>query len=517
MLEQGEHASTLSSVYTWGCYDRQNPLTIDYIARLGGIPRPGLTQPFTYCDLGCGNGVSINTFASNMPQGQFYGIDINPKHIANAKELSTQGKLTNTHFVESSFYDLLKEDLPQFDYIAIHGVYGWVNQAVKQDILNIIKKFIKPNGLVYISYNAMPGSSHVHPIQKLIKTCDTFVTGKNEIERTQNSVNLLKVLMNDSSAYFTIPNVKERASSIIQHDLSYVAHEYLVDDWVPLYFPEVAQALNTIEMSFAGEVFTAQKNWMNNISEELTQMMKSLPSDELRELFQDYQINRSFRCDIYANNTIERITDKTAKAHLLNDLYVLNTPIVNWDAGKLDYATQETFLPKFTDDLVEITKIGNNTIGEIAALPIFNQYDYLDVIYAITQMISARTLRNTLAPAAGINTNAKDQAVILSHFNQHAIKWGLENKILLPLASPVLGTAMSYPVMDLALLYSLSSCQADNLLENAEKLFDSLGIELQKDGKNVTKGYERSKVLNECLIAYQQHALPHLHNIGIVQ
>ena len=47
--------------------------------------------------------------------------------------------------------------LPMFDYVTLHGVYSWVGTTVRADIVRFLRRYLKPGGAVYLSYNAMPG------------------------------------------------------------------------------------------------------------------------------------------------------------------------------------------------------------------------------------------------------------------------------------------------------------------------------------------------------------------------
>ncbi len=48
----------LDLLYTTYYFAQQSPTVLDYAARLHGAKGCDLSQPFTYCDLGCGNGLT---------------------------------------------------------------------------------------------------------------------------------------------------------------------------------------------------------------------------------------------------------------------------------------------------------------------------------------------------------------------------------------------------------------------------------------------------------------------------
>lgn len=51
-----------------------------------GFEIPNMHKPFTYCELGCGSGFSLLTYAAANPHGFFIGVDFNTHHIVEAKE-----------------------------------------------------------------------------------------------------------------------------------------------------------------------------------------------------------------------------------------------------------------------------------------------------------------------------------------------------------------------------------------------------------------------------------------------
>src|SRR5262245_53264989 len=77
--------------YTDGYYVELAPVHLNYVALLNGCsPRP-IDRPFNYLELGCGNGHTVTLLAAAYPQAKFYGVDINPAHVATARRWAEQG------------------------------------------------------------------------------------------------------------------------------------------------------------------------------------------------------------------------------------------------------------------------------------------------------------------------------------------------------------------------------------------------------------------------------------------
>ncbi len=118
--------------------------------------------------MACGQGFTTNILAATYPHAQFYANDFNPSHIATARDLAAKAGMKNILFFDDSFEEFLERDLPQFDFISLHGIYSWITARNRQAIVDFIRRNLKVGGLVYISYNALPGWSAAMPMQALM-------------------------------------------------------------------------------------------------------------------------------------------------------------------------------------------------------------------------------------------------------------------------------------------------------------------------------------------------------------
>src|SRR5688500_5630257 len=154
--------------YTDGYYAELSPAHLNYIAILNRCaPRP-LDRPFTYCELGCGNGHTVTMLAAAYPQGQFYGCDFNPAHVSKARRWAEAAGIKNLTILEASFQEMVEMDLPDFDFITFHGIYSWISEPNRRAMQDVVARHLQPGGLVYNSYNGMPGWAGQAPLQRLM-------------------------------------------------------------------------------------------------------------------------------------------------------------------------------------------------------------------------------------------------------------------------------------------------------------------------------------------------------------
>src|SRR5512135_3090175 len=148
--------------YTHGYYRETSPCMMDFILLLKSYEPPSRGQ-MRYLELGYGQGLSANIHAAAVP-GQFFGTDFNPAHAANAQSLARVSEAP-VRFFDDSFSELLENnDLPTFDYIALHGIWSWVTDETRTAIVDIIRRRLKVGGVVYMSYNTLPGWATAMPL-----------------------------------------------------------------------------------------------------------------------------------------------------------------------------------------------------------------------------------------------------------------------------------------------------------------------------------------------------------------
>ena len=144
----------------------------------------------------------------------------------------------NAHFSDESFEDLAhRDDLPQMDYIVLHGIWSWVSDANRRNIVEIIRKRLKVGGAVYMSYNTLPGWAVAMPLRQLM-TLHAGSAGSDVqgvVARIDASIGFVGKLADAGARYFNAnPAAKPRLDAIAGQNRHYVAHEYFNRDWAPI-------------------------------------------------------------------------------------------------------------------------------------------------------------------------------------------------------------------------------------------------------------------------------------------
>ncbi len=361
--------------YLPGLYVEQAPGHMVLACLVNGIAPPDLSQGFTYCELGCGQGVTANVVAASNPAAHVVAVDFNPAHIARARAAAAAAGLTNVEFLELSFEEMLdpqRASLPDFDVVTLHGVWSWISPEHRADITAFLARRVKPGGLVSVSYNSMPGWTAILPLQRLLIEHAALHHGRSDTQILQ-SLDFAEQLLAAGSGVLGSTALFEQ----LRHGSSkhageeravYLAHEYLNANWHPLYHMDTARELGKAKLNYVGSA-TLTENFpdlMFNPAQR--EILASVPAGSFRETLRDYLVTRPFRRDIYVRGA-RMLADAERDAQLRDFGLALSVPAtdtktsIDVPAGKAQLEERH-YRPVF-----EALAQRPHTLGELVDLP----------------------------------------------------------------------------------------------------------------------------------------------------
>jgi SAM-dependent methyltransferase len=276
-----------------------SPAWLNYVAALHGVaPRP-LDRPFSYLELGCGFGTSSVVNAATFPHGSFHACDLNDAHIDRARAYAARLGLDNIQLHARTFAALLDAPLPQFDFIALHGVYSWVDAPTREVIRRLIARLLLPGGLVYVSYNALPGWAHELPLRKLLVEFAAAFEG-TAADRSAAAALQVNTLSGAALRYFTAnPGTKSAVDAYTRGEGHYLAHEFMNAAWEPFYGVDVADEFAQIGLKPAGSATLADNHLPLIVDAKAAEAISSLPTPRQQQLAIDFATNQRFRRDVF--------------------------------------------------------------------------------------------------------------------------------------------------------------------------------------------------------------------------
>ena len=150
--------------YTYGYYTELNPLRLRLPLLAAGIVFPEID---TACELGFGQGMSIGMHAAASGR-RWYGTDFNPAQAGFAQEMAAASGAQAYLFDQAFAEFCARNDLPDFDYIGLHGIWSWISDENRALIADFIRRRLKVGGVLYISYNTQPGWTAMLPMRELL-------------------------------------------------------------------------------------------------------------------------------------------------------------------------------------------------------------------------------------------------------------------------------------------------------------------------------------------------------------
>lgn len=498
--------------YTWGYYGEMNPLLLNYVCALGRFVPPRLDDEFTVCELGCGHGVSANIHALLHPQGQFTGIDIAEGHIVNARELATEAGLSNAHFERFDITTMDQDALAPMDYIALHGVYSWVDAETRYAICRLIKDKLKPGGMVYLSYNAMPGWSALLPLRQLMHAHAADIDD-NPVEKARRSLAHLQSLKQQKVGFFEDnPLARSFVDEMSEQAIEYVAHEFFGADATPFYFTDVESDMAAIGLRIVGSA-DVHLNFIDLAApQEFHEMLRAATSRREFESTGDFIRNQRFRRDLYIKDPAI-LSEEEQQAYL--SAIPFGTSCVASDFHRTARFNEVELA--YREDVFEalIRRLCNSadTIAELKDEQAFAPYNPAILIDAVKFL----TANRQLLPFARPTHAANDSALAATRFELSAplnlamFKRGLFNWPNVPLASPNAGIGFEVSTSDALFTVCTAEAPADMVTEWASQRIAESDWELGEDGGNV------GATLSAAFAAFRKNRLPKLIELGILE
>ncbi len=470
------------------------PQQLNYACWRNGVEPIALDQPFTYFELGCGHGFTSTVLAAVHPLGRFYANDFMPSHIANAQRLVDMAGLSNLQLLENSFDELAhgQVELPKFDFITMQGVYAWVSPEKQAQIVKFLARYLKPGGIVFVSYNALPGWSAATHMQRLMFESTRLRPGADSVTQLRCAKELVNQMVDVGSQFFSAhSDLQSYFDKLNSYPQGYLIHEFMHEKSCPKYHAEVVDEFSQAKLEYLTCVSPEP-----TLAPEQQKVIDSVPDLVLRRTVEDFMRNRNFRKDIFVRG----------RRNLLNpqgpeqlDKFSIALCVSREAAGlKLNQAWIQGPL----DALAQAPR----TLAELAALPAFGGASA--VIFAVAEIIQ-RTEQGSIFTPTNINQDhgpAQRLNAMIAKLSRHTDHYQA-------LASPVLGTGVKTTLTERLVYLQLSeNPQESRASVVGEKVWDILKLNHSTAEKPVS---ELANVVSR-VESILKHSWPMWQQLGII-
>lgn len=497
--------------YTYGYYIELNPRRVTLPFLYAGLAPPPIA---TACELGYGQGITINIHAAAAGV-RWYGTDFNPMHAAFARSMAETSR-SGAHLFDQSFIEFCsRTDLPDFDFIGLHGIYSWISDENQRVIVDFVRRKLKVGGVLYLSYNAVPGFAASAPLQHLLAQHGATMMGRGHgslaridaaIEFTDRFFALNPAILNAN------PSIAERLRLIKSQNRQYVAHEYLNEHWRPLPFSDVAQQLAPAKLSFACSANYLDHLDVLHLTPEQRRFILEVPDPVFRQLVRDFMLNQQFRRDYWVKGARRLSPPEQAAAIRQQKIMLAATRSemvfqVTGVLGKRDMATSiyEPILDALGDDRVR-------TIGEIEQA--LGGSMRLPMLFEAIMVLASKA---DIVPVQDEDIQAQVKAQT-DQLNLFFFEQARHSGNLTALASPVTGgggvNAGRFNQLFLLALRS-GPKTADELARFAWDILEAQGQRVAKDNKALETPEENLSELQLQAGEFLEKRLPLLHRLQI--
>lgn len=288
--------------YSVNAFPQTRPDRLAAIAALFGLDAP----PPRRCrvlELACASGGNLIPLALANRDSAFVGIDLSQRQIEDGREVVRQLGLENVELKQMSILDV-DDDLGTYDYVLAHGVYSWVPPEVQDKILEICRQNLSPNGVAYVSYNALPGWHARGAIREMLCYHTRKLTGP--VERVREARQFLAFLASSAKqvagGYGTL--LLQELAVLAQTPDSYLLHEHLEEFNEPLYFHQFAQRAAAKGLQYLGEAHVGTM-LAGQFGADAEQTLRNISPDLLHmEQYMDFVRNRMFRQTLLCHDDV---------------------------------------------------------------------------------------------------------------------------------------------------------------------------------------------------------------------
>ncbi len=469
--------------YTSGYYRELCPGLMDFALAyrgLGGLP----SRPLRYLELGFGQGLSINIHAA-ANSGEFWGTDFNPSHAARARSVALAAG-SGAVLLDDSFADLsARPDLPEFDIIALHGIWSWISEENRRIVVDLIRRKLAVGGVVYLSYNCLPGWAPSMPLRHLM-TLHAETAGSDAqgvLGRMDQAFRFTQQVIDSGAAYFrSNPSVVERLKHIVAQNRQYLAHEYFTRDWHPMHFSTVAEMLAEAKLTYAASANLLEHIDVLNFSAEAKKLLDGIDHPILRESVRDYVLNQQFRRDLYVKGA-RKLYPVERRERLLRQRFVLTVADRDVPSKVKVAAGEATLQENIYGAVVEVLAEDDRrakSAGELARSPRLKHLQPGQIVDALAVLVGAGSVHPAQEgePAVKARTDA---------LNAHLCNLARFGDEIGYLVSPLTGGGIPVPRIHQLFLLAMAEGRRSRAewAKYAWEAFAAQGQRLIKDGRTL--------------------------------
>ncbi len=287
-MQQHDGVSLYDAIpYPGHAFPQSHPDRLATLAALHALP----AAPPATCrllEIGCGDGANLLPMAVALPDASFVGFDTSTPAIAAARALAGELALTNVRF-ETTAIEEFETPPGSYDYVVAHGVFSWVPDPVRDQLLGLCAHALTAQGVAYVSYNALPGARVPQTLYELL---ELKVGGLPEPAERIAAARRLLTLLSGPNEQATM--LGPEAAALLRQPESLLFHDALAPHHEAFFFRDFAARAASHELQYLAEANFLEMQ-IGFLPEELQTALLDGADVLEREQVLDYLKVRRFR------------------------------------------------------------------------------------------------------------------------------------------------------------------------------------------------------------------------------
>jgi methyltransferase-like protein/2-polyprenyl-3-methyl-5-hydroxy-6-metoxy-1,4-benzoquinol methylase len=255
-------------------------------------------------ELGCAAGSNLIPMATQLPGATFVGVEGAARQVAVGQQLVEDLQLGNVTLHHKDILDI-DPAFGVFDYIVVHGVYSWVQDAVQEKILSICKQNLSPQGVAYVSYNTYPGWRMRGMLRDMMMYHTAqFAEPQAKVQQARALIEFLAQSVPTENNPYGLW-LKQELEIMRHWQDNYILHDSLEEVNEPVYFHEFMERAARQGLQYLGDAnFSTMlaSNFDTNVQQTLQRVGTTLVA---MEQYMDFVRNRMFRHTLLCHEGLE--------------------------------------------------------------------------------------------------------------------------------------------------------------------------------------------------------------------
>jgi len=197
-------------------------------------------------------------------------------------------------------------DLPRsYDYIVAHGVYSWVPAELQDRIWAVIRRWLAPDGVAYVSYNALPGWHMRGMVGQMMRFhADPDAAPDERIGQARALVDWLAEAVPSKDPYGAW--LRREADLIDEQPDGWLFHDLLAEDNHPALLTTVVERASVHELAYLCDADLPSMSTAR-LPREVRETLARLGEDPVTlEQYLDFVLCRSFRRSLFVRSATAR-------------------------------------------------------------------------------------------------------------------------------------------------------------------------------------------------------------------